>query len=328
MADGARAFPVIADQRELATHRQLRDAGWSESAIRHARRTTWQQPYAGAFAPHRGPLPAQTRLLAAALWARGDAALTGLLALRERGLATPYPQTAWFVVPDAARARRSGDARTVRSARQPEVTVVRDCLRVVTPGRALLDAAVLDHPAQAELEALTIALLQRGLAVPDEVHHECWFRPQSSTGGVRAGLDAFTAGAWSRPERVLREVVTSAGDLPELLVNVALETPTGRLVGVLDGYLEAAGVGIQVHSRAYHQGFDDLGGDRWAATVEHDADFTAEGVRVVGVTPWTLYRRPERFVTRLRSAVRHGLLGPRPQVRVRSAGTDPRASPA
>ncbi|MFK5645131.1 hypothetical protein ACI3ET_01265 [Ornithinimicrobium sp. LYQ121] len=90
----------------------------------------------------------------------------------------------------------------------------------------------------------------------------------------------------------------------------------GEVVGTPDGYIEDAGVVVQVHSRQFHQGIDDQGGDTWARTVEKDGDFVAAGVRVVGVTPWTLYSRPARFVTRLRKIVALGLAGPRPAVRV------------
>ena len=53
-----------------------------------------------------------------------------------------------------------------------------------------------------------------------------------------------------------------------------------------------------------------------ARTVEKDSVLVAAGVRVVGVSPWTLYVRPERFLSRLRQAVAVGAAGPKPNVRV------------
>src|SRR5690606_25256309 len=95
-----------------------------------------------------------------------------------------------------------------------------------------------------------------------------------------------------------------------------LETAEGQLIGTPDGYFEEAGVAVQVHSRTHHQGIDDQGQDRWGRTVEKDSDFVAVGVRVIGVTPWTLYSRPGWFLARLRKVVDVGLAGPRPAVTV------------
>ncbi|GGK68963.1 hypothetical protein [Ornithinimicrobium pekingense] len=79
-----------------------------------------------------------------------------------------------------------------------------------------------------------------------------------------------------------------------------------------------------MHSRTYHQGIDDQGGDRWGSTVEKDSDLVAAGVRVIGVSPWTLYTCPARFLTRLRKVVDLGLAGPGPAVRVVRQGSEER----
>src|SRR5690606_31079884 len=153
------------------------------------------------------------------------------------------------------------------------------------------------------LEHLAISALQRGLTTPEELERELWLRPRSRVAPLWKGLEAFVGGAWSRPEVVLRDVVERDGGYPALVTNCQLTTRDGVPIGKPDGYFEEAGVAIQVHSRTYHQGIDDQGGDRWAATVERDSDYVAAGVRVIGVTPWTLYSRPARFLSRLRKVV-------------------------
>lgn len=82
-----RAFPDLPRQRGLATRRQLREAGWTPSAVRHAVATTWQEPAPEVFADHRGDLDAEVRLVAAALWAGPAAVLTagGPAPLRRAG---------------------------------------------------------------------------------------------------------------------------------------------------------------------------------------------------------------------------------------------------
>jgi hypothetical protein len=311
------AFPSIPGQRGLATYRQLREAGWTESAVRHARTTLWQTPFPSVVAPHRGPLDAPTRLAAAALWAGPAAVLTGVAGLRELDLPVLPSARATFVVPVSGRARATATTRVVRSAR-PVVPVRRaGCVAIAPAVRSLADAAVHESVRARDLEALAIGVLQRGLGTPDELEAELWQRPRAKVSDVLKGLLGFRGGAWSRPEVALREVVESDPAMPALLTNVRLESSTdGRYLGTPDGYLDEVATAIQVHSRQHHQGFDDQGGDRWASTVEKDAPMVAAGIRVVGVAPWTLYSRPTRFLNQLRQVVALGPPSPAPAVRV------------
>lgn len=182
--------------------------------------------------------------------------------------------------------------------------------------RALADAAQYETLSGERAEDLAIATLQRGLGTPEDLEAELWQRQHSLVEGLRVGLAAFRNGAWSRPEATLRAVVTGVPGLPELFTNCRLETLDGTFVGMPDGYLPAAGTAVQVHSRTHHQGTDREGGDRWAHTVERDSAMVGQGVRVVQVTPWSLYRRPQVFVRRLVAVVAHGLAAPPPPVRL------------
>ncbi len=320
-------FPVIRGQLGLARVDQLLERGWKLTGLRHSRATKWQEPMPGVVLPHRGPVDAETTLMAEALWAGAKAALTGATALAQLGLRPAQTSATTFLVPDKSRARQHGRVKTVRTSRAPDLALRRGPLAVVRGARALADAAVHERHRRQDLEHLAIRLLQRGLATPDELERELWQRPRAKVGPVWTGLGAFRQGAWSRPEGVLREVVEGAGGFPALLTNCRLEVdvvvdgPDGpvevpRVIGTPDGYFEEAGVAIQVHSRQHHQGHDDQGGDRWASTVEKDGAFVEHGVTVVGVAPWTLYTVPGRFVNRLRKIVDRELATPRPRVRV------------
>lgn len=311
-----RPFPELSGQRGLATTTQLREAGWTTSAVRHARRTRWQEPMPRVIAPHRGKLDQETRLVAIGLWAGPKSILTGGAALHRLGLQFDRHPGAILVIPDGARARSHLRVRLVRSARLPEVATRLGPVSVARGARALVDAAVFEEYRSVDLEHLTISTLQRGVAAPEELERELWIRPRARVGGVWKGLEAFLGGAWSRPEVVLRQIIESSGDLPPLTTNCRLVTDDGELAGIPDGYFADVGVAVQVHSRRYHQGVDDAGGDQWARTVEKDSVLVAAGVRVVGVSPWTLYVRPERFLSRLRRAVAVGVAGPKPNVRV------------
>lgn len=310
------AFPELPGQRGLATTTQLREAGWTTSAVRHARRTRWQEPMPRVVAPHRGTLNHETRLVAIGLWAGPKSILTGGAALQRLGLQFDRRPGTTFVIPDGARARSHLRVRLIRSSRLPKVTMRLGPVSIAPGTRALVDAAVYEDYRIVDLEHLTISTLQRGVAEPAQLEQELWLRPRSRVGGVWKGLEAFLGGAWSRPEVILREIIETAGGLPALTTNCRLVAGDGELVGIPDGYFADVGVAVQVHSRQYHQGVDDAGGDRWAHTVERDSVLVAAGVRVVGVSPWTLYVRPERFLSRLRKAVAVGAAGPKPDVRV------------
>lgn len=310
------AFPELPGQYGLATVPQLLEAGWTTSTMRQSRARRWQEPMPRVVAPHRGPLEATTRVVAAGLWAGEKAVLTGGVALSRAGLKVARLPTATFVIPETGRARQHRSARCIRSSRPVTVAGAVGVVRFTIAARALADAAQYEAHAASDLEHLAISVLQRGLASPEELEKELWLRPRQHVAPVWRGLAAFVDGAWSRPEAVLREVVEGDGGFPPLLTNCALETLAGEPIGTPDGYFEDAGVAVQVHSRTYHQGVDDQGKDLWAGTVERDSDFVAKGVRVIGVAPWTLYARPRRFLTRLREVVDLGLAERRPAVRV------------
>lgn len=311
-----RDFPDIPGQRGLATVAQLLERGWTPGALRQARSTRFQEPMPRVLAPHRGPIDGSTLLYARALWAGPKAVLSGGLALASLGLTVGRLRAVTFVIPATSRSRQHGTVRLVRSSREIELAQQVGALRVAGGARAVADAATYEQHRPENLEHWTISVLQRGLATPELMEQELWMRTRATVEAVWRGLAAFVDGAWSRPEGVLREQVEGDGRFPPLVTNCELWTVDGEFVGLPDGYIEEAGVAIQVHSRQYHQGIDDRGGDRWADTVERDTGYVAAGVRVVPVTPWTLYTKPRRFLNQLDKVVRLGLASPRPAVKV------------
>lgn len=310
-------FPELPGQLGMATVSQLLVAGWTRSAVRHARASAWQEPMPRVVVPHQGPVGADRRLVAAGLWAGRKAVLSGGVALERLGLQVASTWDTTFLVPESTRARQHRDVRTIRTSRPPVVGGKLGVVQIAGAVRALADAAVHESHAGQELQHLTVSLLQRGLGTGEELEKELWLRPRDKVAPVREGLGIFRGGAWSRPEGVLREIVDGDGGFPPLLTNCGLVRVRDDVyLGTPDGYLPEAGVAIQVHSRTFHQGIDDQGRQRWARTVEKDAPMIAAGVRVIGVTPWTLYSRPRRFLQDLREVVRVGLAGPPPAVRV------------
>nr|NLI49761.1 hypothetical protein [Propionibacterium sp.] len=296
-------FPNLAGQHGLATRAQLRVLGWGNRAIARWGRTVGQQAYPGVFAAHNGPLDRGQLIAGAALWAGHRALLTGVAALELRGFCPPGEATILrFLVMAPAWCARAGDARIVRTRRplpQPDYI---GCIPVAPFERALLDAARYREFSRLRVRALTIKALQGGWVTPEALIREIQSGRRNETRAVRLGVRDFLRGAWSLPEVWLAKVVSAAG-LPPMLVNPELRTPSGQLIGVPDGYFDAAGVAVQVHSREFHSGEDADGADRWSRTVERDGDYAAHGVLVVGVAPRALRDAPARFLQQVASAI-------------------------
>jgi hypothetical protein len=306
-------FPVIEGQRRLATRRQLVDVGFTRSAVDHALRRDWQLVLPGVVAAHRGPLDADTRLAAAALWAGPQAVLTGGVALDRHGLPGAGRDEALFLVPSSARARSTGAVRSVRTSRAITVAAESGCVRMVSLERALVDHALRQQPAvphtrsARDLKALTIAALQRGLTSTDRLEAELGRAWARGVEPIRGGLDSFAKGAWSLPEDALLTLLGSSPELRGVLLNKTLATLDGTRLGTPDVFFPAAGVAGQVHSKQHHSGYAEDGTDLWSLTVEKDGAFTDHDIIVIGVTPRSLAQRPQAVLDRFRRVVSRNL---------------------
>lgn len=297
----------------MATRRQLRDLGWSESAVRHHLASSWQLVYPRVVAPHLRPVEGRERLVAATLWAGPKAVLSGRAGLALLGLEESRAvERVSFLVPDTARSKRHADAQTYRSDRVFSTYRVHDSIPVTTPARCLVDAACWEVPAAHEQTALTIALLQQGLTRPAEVHRELRLARRNHTRGVTEGVQAFERGAWSRPEGILGQLLDASDVLPHVCLNPKLVLPDGS-VRIPDGYVREVALAIQVHSRTHHARDDD-----WERTVEGDAALTRAGILVSGVTPRTLYVSGDQFVVQVERTYQALLGRPLPELSIHS----------
>lgn len=295
-----RQLPEFEGQLGLASHAQLAKAGWTRSALLHFTKTVGSRPLPTVYCGHRRPLSRDERCMAGYLWARGEVALTGLAALQLQGvLLESYPVALRFVGGPTRHPRAVGSVVLVASTRPPRSRLIGG-IPVVRIERALVDAARYQEVTGSDSEALTISVLEQRLTEPQRLLAEvragnpCWTR------GVHDGIRLYQTGAWSMPEATLAGVL--AQRQWEAAMNPRLLTQSGDLIGVPDAYLPAFGVAIQVHSQAFHAGFD-AAGDRWAATVEADAAYTEYGITTLGVAPRTLSLRPSSFLKRLDAVV-------------------------
>lgn len=298
------SFPQITEQFGLATRGQLTGAGFTRSAVRHAAQRDWRQVRPGVFAPHRGPLDADARLAAAALWAGGHAVLTGGVALRRHGLALADTEEALFLVPATARSRQDGRARTVRTGRPVRIALQVGCVAVTTVERAVVDLATHGSLGAVDLKALTLAALQQRRTTAERLEDELMAAPRRGTQPIHQALAIFARGAWSIPEGALGDLVAEDPDLPPMVHNVPLTTPDGSThIGTPDGFFVSAGVAVQVHSRQFHSGYDEAGTDLWSMTVEGDGAYAEHDVICLGLTPRSIHRSPEQTLRRIRTVV-------------------------
>lgn len=317
------AFPVIAGQQHLATSRQLRAAGWTRAAINTLSTVHGQQLLPRVYTDVRADPDAETWLRAGWLWAGPDAVLTGAWALarhgvpiaRERGVIT-------YLVRPTQRNRSSGRVRALRSEGPVPHRLVQG-LPVASVERALADVGRLGELPLESARALAISVLQGRHVPPTALAAELDAGRANGTLGVRLGLDDYARGPWSLPEVALERLLSSRRRSYDFLANPRLSTPDGVPIGVPDGYLPKYGIAIQVHSRQFHSGVDDLGRDRWALTVERDSDYAAHGIVVLGVAPTTLRDPPDAFLDRLDAVVRTQRTRPQPSVLIEPRSNRP-----
>lgn len=169
--------------------------------------------------------------------------------------------------------------------------------------RALVDAALMRELTDRDLQACTLAILQGRRSTPDRIAHEIARTRLAVNSGVVKGVLAFRGGAWSLPEAVLGSAVRGHPRLPTMLANPTLATVDGETIGMPDGYFPDAGVVVQVHSKAHHEGTDTDGRDRLAATFEKDLAYQQHGLTVVPVSPRTLNDDLAGFVEGLAEVV-------------------------
>lgn len=296
-------FPVIFGQRGLATTQQLLEAGASLSQLQHLVRSG-RRILRTVYSPRPGPLTGGDLLVAASLWAGPRSVLTGLHALQVHGFAYDheFPITS-FLVPNTARARvRAGGFETVRTKRLP-APVLRDDLRIAPVERALADANRLRQLSDRHLRGVAMAILQNRRTSADRLASEIQYGRPNATGGMVEAVVDFRRGSWSVAEAELAVLVREHPDLPRMVQNPRLVTAGGKRIGTPDGYFPDAGVVVQVHSRKYHDGFTDTGGDKFASTMEKDLDYQTFGIVVVPVAPTTLRDTPGTFIGKLASVV-------------------------
>ena len=300
---------LLARQDGLATRAQLLDHGVSLETVRWHAGRGWTPVLPRVLLVSGGELTTRRRQVAGLLWAGPTSALAGPTAARHHGVKAADPGgRVQLVVPAPASPRSFGFA-TVRRSQIPDPDVVRiGPIRVSSPARACVDAAMATRSPSSRV-AILVEAVQRGIATVEELTAViCLLRPRDAH-GLKDALAAAGSGAWSVPEVELRDLVCTSAVVPEPWLNPTLVDADGSGLLTPDLWFDEVAMAVMVHSHAYHSQGED-----WADTVERDGELVAAGVVVVGVTPHRIRRDPAAVLRRIERTHVTASARPRPGV--------------
>lgn len=301
---------LLTRQAGVVTRAQLLACGVSAEAVRWHAGRDWRVLLPCTYLLATDTITEHHRQVAALLWAGEGAVLAGTTAARWHGLGNLPGQdgTVRILVPAPKASRCAGFARVRRTELHDARIVTRGPVRVSSPARACVDAAM-SMPRAGDRSALLIEAVQRRLttldALAEWVHR---LRPRDR-GRLGEALDAAGSGAWSLPEHEVLQLLAGSSVLPAPWPNPRLTTSDGHALVTPDLWFDDVALAVMVHSRAYH-----AHGADWDRTVDRDAELTSLGVVVLAVTPAVLRADPEAFRARVEAAFATAARRPRPGV--------------
>ncbi|MGE0298669.1 hypothetical protein [Pseudonocardia sp.] len=268
----------------------------------------WRWLLPGVVRLSNGPVTRDDRRRAALVYAGPRAVLTGLDALHLHGLSRlPAPAGPVHVLVPAG-IRRAGGGRVLaeRTERLPDPVPGRWPLAPVT--RAALDFCRRSRERDIVRSVLAEAVQSRR-CTPAELRAELALGCSRGSALPREVLREIIDGVRSVAEADARRIALSSG-VPRPRWNVTLVDRDGRLVAIVDGWFEEAGMAWEIDSREYHA----LPGD-YERTVQRRAALMALGVVVMQTLPSALRRDPDGVRSQLRANHARASLLPSPAVR-------------
>ncbi|MFG1904360.1 type IV toxin-antitoxin system AbiEi family antitoxin domain-containing protein [Micromonospora carbonacea] len=315
-------------QQQIVTRAQLLAAGFDDMYLyRQARRGRWQRVLPATYALFTGALTDEQRRISAALYAGGQAQLTGLAALTWYGFRySPRSDDVHLIVPHHARRRSAGHAVISRALALDERARRTALYPVCSPARAVVDAAR-DLRELRPVRAIVAEAVQRGYADLLALDKEIRRARRSRTALVRKAFAEVVDGTRSAPEAELRECLAGSRVVPQIRWNARLVSGDGAVLPTPDGYLADAAVALEVDSQEFHFSPAD-----WARTLDRHNELSRHGVLILHFTPAQIRREPERVRRMVEDAYesRRGLgatTGVRVQPRPADAPSPAEASP-
>jgi len=290
-------------QEKLATDAQLAEVGFSREAVRwRIRRGTWQRVLPRVVATFSGTLTRRQQFIAAGLYAGERAQLAGVTALEIHGFRySPREPVVHVLVPHPRRLRKVPRVRLHRTDRlDPGYWPYAGCLRVCSSARAVVDALRSDEGTGFDartIRAIVAEGLQREITTLPDLRRELELARRNGTAVLRAVVDEVADGVRSAPEAELRRLTGQSPVLPAIRWNPRLTDAAGNALPTPDGYLEEAGIALEVDSREFH-----LNVDGWEATLQHHNRLSAAGILVLHFTPKQIRESPHSVLAEIERA--------------------------
>jgi hypothetical protein len=286
-------------QDGVVTYRQLVEIGLPSSTLAHRVRTDgpWQRLLPGTYLLFSGAPSWRQRVRAALLYAGQTALVTGQSALRLYGFKSASLLPSVHVLIDHQQRRvAQSSVRVERSHRMPAGHEIAG-LPCVPAERAVADACLFLRPLQAVRAVVAEGVQSRHCDVA-ALWNEVINGPMRGSAYLRRAVREVSGGAWSAPEIELAELLTTARVATPLL-NAALYSNDGTLIGIPDGYLPEYGIAYEVNSVAHH--LDRLA---WEETQRRHDRLTAAGLIVLHLTPQRIRDAADEVLSEFRGAIR------------------------
>jgi hypothetical protein len=298
--DTAALDALLRPGRSVATHRELTALGLPASTVTHRCRPDgpWQRMLPGVIVAHRGTPTTFERRLAALAYAGEGAALTGLDALAEMGMAV----RAWadddrvhVLVPHGRQRQSHAFAVVTRTRRPPEV-MIRRGLPCVAPARAVIDACRRLRDL-GSVRGLVAEAVQQRRCTPEDLLAELRLAPRQRTAAARVVLREVRAGVRSGAEAALRRAFTRL-DVPPPVWNATVREADGERIAVVDACWAEQRVIVEVDSMEWH-----LGPEAYLATQRRQRRLVLAGWTVLPVAPQDVLRDPEQVCREVLAAL-------------------------
>jgi hypothetical protein len=281
---------------ETTVYRQCRHGG------------PWQRLLPGIVLLHNGRPTRREREIAALLYAGPEAVLTGISACRHHGLRRiGDAETVHVLVPHFRQVRSVGFVLVERTWRMPRA-LERDGLACAPLVRAVLDEARRRRD-PTSIAALLAEPVQQRMLLVEQLEDELEAGCRKGTAAPRRVLRAVVAGARSAAEFEAREWWLRRG-LPPARFDVRLLRPDGRLLAVVDAYVEDVGLAWEIDSVEAHFATPD----QVEMTARRRRAMRDAGVVVVGNRPSQVHDDPDGVEKDIDDALTVAALLPVPDV--------------
>jgi hypothetical protein len=303
--DKERLSVIEAHQYDVVTRRQLLDCGMTRSAIQHrvGPGGQWQIILPGVYAASAVTVSAKQRQMAALLYAGPQGMITGAFAVRHYGLVASGPDYVDVLVPADLRRKSVRYVHLIRTGRMPAQAYLAEHLRISPLPRAIADA-VRGYRTIGDAHTVIGAAVKHNLCTIADLAAELNDGPKRGSALLQRGLHDVAAGIWSAAEGDLMQLIKNS-DLPQPEYNVALYTPDGTLLGIVDAWWQRAGVAAEVDSREFHFKEED-----WRKTMRRHNRIAKHRVQLLHFPPADITFKGTRVLADLRDAIAAGLAAP------------------